>query len=111
MTVRLAVAGHQVIDDNAVACAFDPSAMPTTDIHRAAVAFTDSLMTQPGEMSPELVDQLRSLYSPEQLVELTLKVLKFNMQKPMVALGTDFTATPELAARFPWAGDANFIAV
>jgi alkylhydroperoxidase family enzyme len=111
MSVRLAVAGHQVVDDSSVACAFDPSSMPTTDIHRIALAFTDALMTQPGEMSTELVEQLRSSYSPEQLVELTLKVLKFNMQKPMVALGIDFTATPELAARFPWAGEASFIAV
>ena len=109
--MRLAVAGQQVIDDSAVACAFEPSAVPTSDAHRAALAFTDALMTQPGEMSPELVEQLTSIYSPEQLVELTLKVLKFNIQKAMVALGTDFTATPELAARFPWAGEAGFIAV
>ncbi len=109
--MRLAVAGQQVIDDSAVACAFEPSSAPTDGAHRVALAFTDALMTQPGEMSSELVEQLTSTYRPEQLVELTLKVLKFNMQKTMVALGTDFTATPELAARFPWAGDAGFIAV
>ncbi len=100
-----------MIDDESVACAFEPATVPTDEKHRLALAFTDALMTRPGQISDELVEGLRAAYTAEHLVELTLKVLKFNIQKAMVALGTDFTATSEMAARFPWAGEAGFIAV
>jgi hypothetical protein len=63
-------------------------------------------MTRPGGMSDELVAQLHQHFSDEELVELTLKVMKYNIQKVMVALGTDFAATEDDVAR--WGADSQF---
>ena len=56
--------------------------------HRLALALADALMVRPGDLDEATVAALRATYTPEQLVELTLKVLKFNTQKLNVTLGT-----------------------
>jgi hypothetical protein len=77
--------------------------------HRLALALADALMVRPGDLDDETVRALRSTYTPEQLVELTLKVLKFNTQKIQVSLGTHhwFTADDLAAAR--WNKDGAFV--
>lgn len=79
--------------------------------HRLAVALADALMVRPGDLDDATVAALRATYTPEQLVELTLKVLKFNTQKLNVTLGTHrwFTADDLAAAR--WNQDGAFVAV
>lgn len=62
--------------------------------HRAAVALADALMTQPGGLSEELIVELRTHFSDDELVELTLDVMKWNYQKVSVATGTDFAIAP-----------------
>jgi hypothetical protein len=57
--------------------------------HRAALGLADALMTQPGQLAPELLAVLHEHFDHEQLVELTLDVMKWNYQKVSVALGTD----------------------
>jgi hypothetical protein len=69
----------------------------------------DAVMTQPGQISDQLAAELQKEFSAEELVELTLKVLKFNAQKMMVALGTDFPLTPETVAR--WNDADEFVVV
>ena len=55
-------------------------------------------MTQPGQLPAGLVDELHRHFSDEQLIELTLDVMKWNYQKVSVATGTDFEIRPgELA--------------
>lgn len=66
-------------------------------------------MTQPGQISDQLAAELRKEFSPEELVEITLKVMKFNAQKVMVALGTDFPLTQEAVDR--WKDDDEFVVV
>jgi hypothetical protein len=66
-------------------------------------------MTQPGQISDQLAAELRKEFSPEELVEITLKVMKFNAQKVMVALGTDFPLTQETVDR--WKDDDEFVVV
>ena len=51
-------------------------------------------MTLPGSISPTLRDQAHQHFSPEELLELTLDVMKWNYQKVSVALGTDDEVTP-----------------
>ena len=46
-------------------------------------------MTQPNAITEELLMELRSFFSDDQLIELTLDVMKWNYQKVSVALGTD----------------------
>lgn len=53
------------------------------------MAFATQLMTQPNAITEELLEELRSFFSDDQLIELTLDVMKWNYQKVSVALGTD----------------------
>ena len=57
--------------------------------HAAATAFATGLMTQPNAITEELLVELRSFFTDDQLIELTLDVMKWNYQKVSVALGTD----------------------
>ena len=57
--------------------------------HAAAIAFATGLMTQPNSITQELLEELREFFSDDQLIELTLDVMKWNYQKVSVALGTD----------------------
>ena len=57
--------------------------------HKAAVAFATDLMTQPKAITQELLEELREFFTDDQLIELTLDVMKWNYQKVSVALGTD----------------------
>jgi hypothetical protein len=55
-------------------------------------------MTMPSSLSPEIVHELRAHFDQEQLLELTLDVMKWNYQKVAVALGIDDEVRPgELA--------------
>lgn len=62
--------------------------------HRVALAFADSMMTQPSSLSNDVVTELREQFTDEQLIELTLDVMKWNAQKISVALGTDVWMAP-----------------
>ena len=57
--------------------------------HKAATAFATGLMTRPNSITQELLEELREFFSDDQLIELTLDVMKWNYQKVSVALGTD----------------------
>lgn len=62
--------------------------------HRVAVAMADALMTRPTDLPTDVVDALRRHFTAEQLVELSLDVMKWNYQKVMVALGTHAEVRP-----------------
>lgn len=62
--------------------------------HRAALALADAMMTQPSSLADEQVAALREHFTDEQLVELTLDIMKWNAQKAPVALGTDVWLQP-----------------
>lgn len=54
-----------------------------------AIRFATDLMTQPNAMTEELLEELSEFFTIEQLIELSLDVMKWNYQKVSVALGTD----------------------
>ena len=66
-------------------------------------------MTRPVDLDDATVDALRATFSPEQLVELTLKVLKFNTQKVNVALGTHRWYAADEVATARWNADGTFV--
>ena len=51
-------------------------------------------MSQPGELSGDVVAELRRHFSTAELLELTLDVMKWNYQKVPVALGADDEVRP-----------------
>tara|TARA_B100000953_G_scaffold120983_1_gene99640 strand:- start:412 stop:708 length:297 start_codon:yes stop_codon:yes gene_type:complete len=57
--------------------------------HLLATRFATDLMTQPKAITEELLESLREFFTTEQLIELSLDVMKWNYQKVSVALGTD----------------------
>ena len=62
------------------------------------MALADALMTQPAGLDDATIAELRRHFSNDQLVELTVDVMKWNYQKAMVAMGTDPEVKPgELA--------------
>ncbi len=66
-------------------------------------------MTRPGDLDDDTVTQLRAAFTDEQLVELTLKVLKFNTQKLQVTLGTHRWITAEEIDMMRWNVDGAYV--
>ena len=66
-------------------------------------------MTQPGQLSPDLGEELRSHFTDSQLVELTLDVMKWNYQKVSVATGTDLEIVPGAIAELRFDDEGHFI--
>ncbi len=77
--------------------------------HQLAVALADAVMTRPGDIDDAAVAALQAHYSADQLVELTLKVLKFNVQKVMVALGTHSWIGPDQINTVRWNQDGTYV--
>ncbi len=61
---------------------------------QAALRLADLLMTQPGEIDGALAAELRHHFSEDQIVELTLDIMKWNYQKVAVALRVDAEVVP-----------------
>jgi len=62
--------------------------------HRVALRLADALMTQPGDIDDVLAGDLRKHFTDEQILELTLDVMKWNYQKVAVALRIDAEVVP-----------------
>jgi hypothetical protein len=90
----LAVAKDQGLDEDMVdkIARYEQSDLP--DRYKAALRLADALMTQPGAIDATLRDELRRHFTDDQLVELTVDVMKWNYQKVPVALGTDPEVRP-----------------
>ena len=84
-----------------------PTGIP--EPHRLALALADAIMTRPGDLDDATVGALRATYTAEQLVELTLKVLKFNTQKINVTLGTHRWLGAHEVTGARWNADGAFV--
>lgn len=60
-----------------------------TQPQEAALRLADALMSQPAGIPAALRADLSRHHRPEQVLELTLDVMKWSYQKVPVALGTD----------------------
>jgi hypothetical protein len=94
MSLRLAVAKDHGLDEAMAEQVDHFESSELADRHKVALRLADALMTLPGSISPALRDQAHQHFSPEELLELTLDVMKWNYQKVSVALGTDDEVTP-----------------
>jgi hypothetical protein len=66
-------------------------------------------MSHPGDVSPAVVAELRSHYTPRELLELTLDVMKWNYQKVAVALGVDQEVRPGELTDLTFDADGNWV--
>lgn len=77
--------------------------------HKVALRLADAMMTRPGDMSDELVADLRRHFSAEQLVELTADIMKWNYQKVSVATRTDREIVPGQIADLVFDEQGHFV--
>jgi alkylhydroperoxidase family enzyme len=110
MSLRLAVARQQGLDDKMAAKVDRYEASDLAERHKVALRLADALMTLPGSISADLREQARRHFGAEQLLELTLDVMKWNHQKVSVALGTDHAVRPSQLTdlRFDADGRASY---
>jgi hypothetical protein len=92
--VRLAVAREQGLDETMVAKVHDYARSDLPAHQKAALRLADALMTQPGQIDTSLHDELSRHFTDEQIIELTVDVMKWNYQKVSVALGVDAEVRP-----------------
>jgi hypothetical protein len=69
----------------------------------------DALIIDPAGVTPELRQRLHQHYSREQIIELSLDVLKWSYQKVPVALGTDREVVPGELTDLAFDADGNWI--
>ena len=109
MSVRLAVARDAGLDEDTIADVLAGDLDTFPHHHRLALALADALMTQPASLPDDIVAALREHFTDEQLVELTLDVMKWNAQKVPVALGTDAWLRPGELTDLIFDDDGNWV--
>jgi hypothetical protein len=107
--VRLAVARQEGLDETAAAKVDRYEASDLDERQKAALRLTDALMTQPGAISDELITELRSHFSDDELLELTVDVMKWNYQKVPVSLGVDDEVRPGELTDLLFDEDGNWV--
>ena len=85
----MAVAKQEGLDEPTIEKVDNYEASDLSQRHKAALRFADALMTQPTGISQQLRDELLIHFTREQIIELTVDVMKWNYQKVPVSLGTD----------------------
>jgi alkylhydroperoxidase family enzyme len=96
--VRLAVAKDAGLGEDTIAKVFRRDDNDLAPHHRVALRLADALMTMPASIDEDLRVELQRHFSPKQIIELTLDVMKWNYQKTAVALRIDVEVRPgELA--------------
>lgn len=106
--MRLAVAKHEGLDEATIADA-DGAGDTLDAAQRAAVALAQDMMSRPADLSPVLVEDLHRYFTDEQLLELTLDVMKWNYQKVSVALGVDDEVRPGELTDLVFDDDGNWV--
>ena len=90
----MAVAKDQGLDEPTIAKVQRYETSDLDESHKVALRFADAMMTQPGQISDELKQQLFRYFTREQIIEMTVDVMKWNYQKIPVALRTDVEVKP-----------------
>lgn len=60
-----------------------------TDAHKAVLRFVDALIWTPAHISPDIAAGVRSHFTDEQAIEITLDVMRNACNKIAVAFGAD----------------------
>lgn len=107
--MRLAVARDAGLDEPTIAAMLAGDTSDLLPHHRAALALAEAMMTQPTSLSDHAVAELHHHFTPDQLVELTLDVMKWNVQKIPVALGTDAWLRPGELTDLVFDEDGNWV--
>jgi alkylhydroperoxidase family enzyme len=86
-------------------------AYETSDLeprHKAALRLTDAMLLTPGAVDPALRADLRAHFSEAQIAELCLDVVKWSVQKALVALRLEAPPREDGLTRMDAAADGSF---
>ena len=84
----------------------------TTDLserHKVALRLTDIVITQPTDITPELVVQVRKYFEPGEVVEIVFDILRNSAQKVAVALAADAAHVTEGVEYYDLADDGDVL--
>jgi hypothetical protein len=74
---------------------------------KVALRLTDAMIIAPGSVDTTLAEQVREWFSPQQIMELALDIMKWGQQKAQVSLRIEVPPRGELSLlQFDEAGDA-----
>src|SRR3954447_10646083 len=90
MSARGAVAQQQGVDEQMLDKVDDYENSDLPDFQRAALRLADAYLVAPGAMTDATRDEIARELTPDQVVEVVLKLMGFSSDKAMVALGLDF---------------------
>ena len=85
----MAVAKQEGLDEPTIEKVKAYEASDLSERQKVALRFADAIMTQPGQIDEELRSGLFTHFTREQIIELTVDVMKWNYQKIPVALRND----------------------
>lgn len=86
----MAVAKQEGLDEPTIEKVKSHASSDLSERHKVALRFADAIMTQPGSIGDELRSGLFVHFTREQIVEMTVDVMKWNYQKIPVSLRNDF---------------------
>lgn len=86
----MAVAKQEGLDEPTIEKVKHYESSDLSERHKVALRFADAVMTQPGQISDQLRSSLFVHFTQEQIVEMTVDVMKWNYQKIPVSLRNDF---------------------
>jgi alkylhydroperoxidase family enzyme len=109
MSVRRAVARPAEVDDllDEVRVYEQSSLLPAH--HKAAIRFTEAFLIDPNGLDDEARSRMLEHFSPEQIVELTFKLMYWSCNKALIALGIDGPVDPEALTSFHYDDQGAFI--
>ena len=71
-----------------------------TASRQAALRFTDAFLTDPGGFPAARRTEMLAHFSPDQIVELTFKLMFWTANKPVIAIGLDAPFAPDRLTSF-----------
>lgn len=94
-TVRLEVDGARAVDEETADLVARREGDRLTPRHAAAMHLADAMMSQPRSIDGALVAELHRHFTRDELLEMSLDVMKFSHQKIKVSLGLDEPMRPD----------------
>src|SRR5437773_1902776 len=108
MSVRRAVARPAEIEDLMDEVRrYERSRLP--EHQKAALRFTDAFLANPTGLDADARSELSAHFSPEQIVELTFKLMYWSCNKALIALGIDGPVDPDELTSFHYDDQGAFI--
>jgi hypothetical protein len=100
MSGRQAVARQKGFDESMADKVMCSEVDDVSPRHEAALRLADTMMTLPSLIDDGLREQLQTQFTEEQILELTLLIMKWSHQKIKVALGIDEPFNSDGLSRF-----------